>query len=49
MRSKTTLEVLIHEALHAANWDLDEAAVQETAEDIAKILWKLGYRRELED
>lgn len=48
MRDKTTLEILIHEILHAANWDLDEHAIQETAEDLANILWKLGYRRDVE-
>lgn len=49
MREKTTLEILLHEILHAANWDLDEQAIQETAEAQADILWSLGYRRELDD
>jgi hypothetical protein len=35
---------VIHELLHAAHWDLDELAVEETAEDLARVLWKLGYR-----
>lgn len=40
------LETLIHECLHAALWDADEPAVSDTARDVAKVLWKLGYRRE---
>ena len=39
------MEVLIHEAVHACHWDLDEEAVHETARDIAALLWRLGYRR----
>ena len=39
------LEVVLHETLHSALWDLDEEAVTETAHDIARVLWKLGYRR----
>ena len=34
----------IHEALHASLWDLDEAAIQETADDLARFLWRCGYR-----
>ena len=40
------LDVFIHEMLHAALWDLDESAIEETATDIAHVLFtKLGYRR----
>ena len=38
------LEVIIHEALHACMWDIDEEAVDETAHDIARLLWRVGYR-----
>lgn len=41
-----TLEVLIHEMLHACSWDTAEEAVDESARDIAAVLWKLGYRRQ---
>ena len=44
LRGERQLEVIIHELLHAAHWDLDESAVEETAEDLARVLWKLGYR-----
>lgn len=40
-----TLEVLTHEMLHACFWDMDEEAINESARDIAKVLWDLGYRR----
>jgi hypothetical protein len=36
------IEALLHEMLHAGHWDLDEAAVDETARDMAKILAKCG-------
>ena len=39
-----TLDVLIHEGLHACLPDLDEDAVAETAEDLAGLLWRLGWR-----
>ena len=39
------LDTWIHEALHATVWDLDEEAVNESARDIARLLWRLGYRR----
>ncbi len=39
------LDTYIHEAFHASNWDIDEAAVEQTATDIAKFLWRLGYRK----
>ena len=32
------LEVLIHEILHACHWDLDEEAIDETAQVLATIL-----------
>lgn len=44
LKGQYLLEVCIHEALHAACWDLSEEAVTESAKDIAGILWKLGWR-----
>lgn len=43
------LDVLIHETLHAADWTKDEEWVEQVATDIAKMLWKLGYRRKGHD
>lgn len=45
-RDDYLLETLIHEALHAAFWDMDERAVTEAARDIRKLLWGLGWRLE---
>ncbi len=39
------LEVLIHELLHSADWRAAEEHVSESARDIAKVLWKIGYRK----
>lgn len=44
LRGERRLEVVIHELLHGCHWDLDEAAIEETAEDIARVLYRLGYR-----
>lgn len=41
-RGSVCLEVLVHEALHACYWDLDENAVFEAGRDIAKFLEKMG-------
>lgn len=46
LSEKRTLEVVIHEALHAADWHKDEEWVEGVADDIARILWRLGYRRQ---
>ena len=40
-----TLETIIHEALHAADWHKNEPWVEEVARDLARLLWRLGYRR----
>ena len=45
IRDEVELEVFIHEMIHAAHWDLAEDAVAETAADIARALWRLGYRK----
>ena len=39
------LDRVIHETLHACAWDLAEETVEETAEGIAALLWRLGWRR----
>ncbi len=38
------LDVIIHEMLHAADWHKDEEWVEQVASDIARALWRLGYR-----
>ena len=44
LKGEHRADCIIHELLHAALPDLDEAAVDETATDIARVLWRLGYR-----
>lgn len=38
------LETCIHEALHACCFAKTETIVEQTAHDVAKFLWRLGYR-----
>lgn len=42
----TTLDTIIHETLHAADFWKREEWVDQVGTDLAKILWRLGYRRE---
>jgi len=34
------LVVLLHEGIHAGLWDLDEAVVEELAEDLGRMVWR---------
>ena len=43
---RTALESWIHEALHAEVPTMREATVDRAAARIARLLWRLGYRRE---
>ena len=45
LRGERQLDVLLHELLHACNWQLDEEHITQTATDIARVLWRLGYRK----
>lgn len=38
------LETEIHEGLHACGWNLAEDWVRPTARDIARFLWRRGWR-----
>lgn len=42
---KRELDTLVHEAIHALGWWLDEEYVAKWATDITNMLWKLGFRR----
>ena len=44
LADKKKLEVILHESLHAADWHRSEEWVHETAEDLTRILWRLGWR-----
>lgn len=45
LRPSREIQTLLHEMLHACDWDLCEEAVTEIADDIGRVLYKLGYRR----
>lgn len=44
--ARKTLEVIIHEFLHAADWQKDEEWVQDTGRSLALLLYAVGYRSE---
>jgi hypothetical protein len=46
MGSKKTMEILIHEMLHALSWHIDEDHVAQAAHDMATVLDKVGYKRD---
>lgn len=39
------LQVLLDEGIHACLFDLDNEVVQEISEDLARFLWRDGWRR----
>ena len=43
--TRKELRVLVHEAMHAGNWDKDEATIDRTSREISSLLWRLGFRR----
>jgi hypothetical protein len=45
-RNLDHLDTIIHEAIHAGAWDLSEDAVDRLATDIARLLWRLNWRKQ---
>ena len=45
MENRKGLETVIHEGLHACFWAKSEEKIGQTAKDIARFLWRLGYRK----
>lgn len=39
------LDTIVHELMHAADWTKKEEWVNQFGTDMARALWKLGYRR----
>ena len=39
------MDTIIHEVIHAIRPELSEESVLETGTTIAKVLWKLNYRK----
>ena len=48
IKGRILLDTLIHESLHACLWIADEEWVAQTASDISHILWRCGYRQDLD-
>lgn len=38
------LETVIHESLHACHYSCSEERITQTAADISRLLWRLGFR-----
>ena len=45
MSEQKELDTIIHEAFHAADFNRREEHVNEFATDLARILWRLGWRK----
>ena len=39
------MDTTLHEAIHACLPSLDEKAVTDLANDLSRLMWRLGYRR----
>lgn len=48
LRGEEHLATVIHEVIHAAIWSMDEEYVEELSTDLARILWRFQYRRDLD-
>jgi len=44
-KTRSELEALIHESLHAEDWSKSEEKVTRIGREVARFLWRLGYRR----
>ena len=45
LSGEAELDTIIHELIHACQPDLAEDTVERTATDVARVLFRLGYRR----
>lgn len=45
LSGRIMLNTLIHESIHACDWNASETKVQQMATDISRFLWRLGYRQ----
>ena len=43
--TQNELITIIHEAMHAGNWDKHEETIDRSSNEIGKLLWRLGFRR----
>lgn len=45
LNTQKALITLIHEAMHAGNWDKHEETIERSSAEIGRLLWRLGYRK----
>lgn len=45
MTERKRIAILVHEALHIADWEMPEKKVDIISKKIGKVLWDQGYRR----
>jgi hypothetical protein len=45
IKGEEQLQIVVHETLHAVRKSLKEKDVDSMAVEVAKVLWKLGYRK----
>ncbi len=46
LEGEEQLDVIIHEFAHAADWWKDEEFIEQFGSDLARLLTRLGYKRE---
>lgn len=46
LKDEEELEVIVHELMHALDWHKSEEAVDGGAKDFARVLWRMGYRKQ---
>jgi hypothetical protein len=49
LKGERRLDVLIHEMLHACFWDVSEEGIEQSASDVARSLWRLGWHMDDEE
>jgi hypothetical protein len=42
--SQKGLITIIHEAMHAGNWDKHEKTIDRSSKEIGRLLWRMGWR-----
>jgi len=45
LKGEHELEILLHEMMHACDWQKDEEFIGRSAKDIARALWRIGFRK----
>jgi hypothetical protein len=44
LTTRNGLRILLHESLHALDWSKSESEVEQAAQDLSGLLWRLGFR-----